>query len=521
MAPSILHIAAAVAGSFLVFSALIFSLPAAESPPGQGGTASATADSEPWCPDWSPEFDHRFQQHCGFWTGAVDRWRANLSASRGAVRYRCSQEHNEKYCNGLGDRFGGLQSALLVALASGRRVGLDWPGLDLVFEPSPCLLGSDAGWSWAGLPSPAAEDCAVARMRGGPVGSKRRHHSTLLTCDFASVSKCYEEPADDQDVVLYNHGRGCTALNTSRHGSWLHPEFDSLCGTLVAAAPPGSAVAAGYPTPMHVFGCPLRLLLSPVPEFLTSRVPWRMSAAGGAGAGAVVVERSLAEIEALMADFFVISMHMRVRSAEHGSRNGEIPDELDPMRPFRCALQIEAEMRNLSAAAGRPMKEVRWVVASDSEWLKRQAAEKFPSKVMMVDLPPEHIAKEHHADRTHDVLKHTFAEWYLLSKGNEAMFNRLFPLGKGVDHAIFPKRGRLSGFSKTLWAYSLRNDFYDPRECVKDHLRFDGTWKQATLGDSCNNVPEPPRAEGSTTSTTSTTSTLHDVEAIFAMAAGV
>ena len=99
----------------------------------------------------------------------------------------------------------------------------------------------------------------------------------------------------------------------------------------------------------------------------------------------------------------------------------------------------------------------------------------------------------------------------LLSKGDEAMLNRLTPLNKGREEELFPARGRLSGFSKTMWAYSLRDDFYDPRECVKDHLRFDGTWKTATTVDTCHNFPI-----GHEHGEEKASASVHSVEAIFA-----
>ena len=83
------------------------------------------------------------------------------------------------------------------------------------------------------------------------------------------------------------------------------------------------------------------------------------------------------------------------------------------MRPFRCALWIESEMERLGRGDGR---EVRWMVASDSEWLKEQAVTLYPSKVMLVNIAPEHLAKAGHADKDHDILQRTFAEWFLLSR---------------------------------------------------------------------------------------------------------
>ena len=73
----------------------------------------------------------------------------------------------------------------------------------------------------------------------------------------------------------------------------------------------------------------------------------------------------------------------------------------------------------------------------------------------------EHIAKEKSADsERHEVLLNTFAEWYLLSKGDEAMFNRLWSLKTRTDKTLYPVHGRLSGFAKTMWAFNLRSDFY-------------------------------------------------------------
>jgi len=49
------------------------------------------------------------------------------------------------------------------------------------------------------------------------------------------------------------------------------------------------------------------------------------------------------EIERAMSRFFVISIHMRVRTAEARGATAHVPERMDPLRPFRCAIQIEEE----------------------------------------------------------------------------------------------------------------------------------------------------------------------------------
>ena len=420
------------------------------------------------CPTWSAAFTNQFRQTCGVWLGLVDKYLANRRWPKAAaLGYVC---RNEAACHGLGDRMAGVVSALTASIAARRPFRLRWDGLEKLFGS--CVLQSSA-----------------AASRGDWTDMAWRQAKEPCTFRGVECSRMMAQQCDAAvPIALYNTDRAC-----------LPPD---ICTRLkgVPALDGQPAVNAA-----NVFGCALRAVLEPSPGFLNFKVAFHQ------GADNVSALRSVAEIQAIFAQYYVIAIHFRVGDLAAFINTATRQDPVylteknpDMLIPFRCAqtLQSHAEGRRLSSAEavfvnpargphasesavddqvtvnGKP---VRWFVASDSSANRRMAVRVFGARVLMINEAPRHIAMI--KDKSNHVLSTTFAEWYALGLADRIIMNRYgvdgVTEGTGGSHWAAKDRlwrGRVSSFPKTAWVYHLKHLIVDAHSCREMDMPIDGTW---------------------------------------------
>jgi hypothetical protein len=94
------------------------------------------------------------------------------------MSYTCA---SEGLCHGLGDRMGGMQSAISAAVHEHRPLRFEWPGLREVMTS--CALTSDIGswWRSAQHPHPSCD------IRTGQLSSPTCHHALLNDCKLSQT----------------------------------------------------------------------------------------------------------------------------------------------------------------------------------------------------------------------------------------------------------------------------------------------------------------------------------------------
>ena len=420
----------------------------------------SAADLAKRCPHWPPAVTRRFAEQCAPWLSAIRTWETTTDhrADRsGASVYRCADETS---CNGLGDRVAGMQDALSYAVASNRSFRVQWSGLNRLF--STCVFANKAG-RWDESPPPA--------------------HG----CSVRSSLKCAWTTETSPDP-LHSHCPMSTSLarvfNAPLHACL--PK--SLCPSLRKHFPVDTNAA-------QVFGCPLRAMLEPKDQLLDTKFPWQT--------GNSTKRQSLRDILADMSRFYVIAVHVRVGDRVMTSADVKNPTTLASFRqPFHCAetvmsyvtkrrVNVKAGVSAHDSAAvtrqqqqrddddqpqwtvnGRP---VRFLVASDSETVRDMASAMYGSRVMRLNIAPQHIAMV--ARNAHDAaLSSTFAEWLLLSAADSIVLNKI---GKDLFH------GRISAYPKSAWVYGLKHLYYDASNCRLRTLPLEGNWKGSSTVSAC------------------------------------
>lgn len=230
-----------------------------------------------------------------------------------------------------------------------------------------------------------------------------------------------------------------------------------------------------HATQVHVFGCPMRLLISPKEDLLDFDITWFID--GG------IVNGTVRELASEFAKYEVISMHIRVGDyAMGGISRSKLKPMINDISKCTGAVDalIERSMRN---------KKVKWFLASDNPTLKEILKKKYPEKLILLEHKPRHLHKidsikgDNSAARSE--LKAMFAEWFLLGKGDHLVTNAAHEPGRGV-----------SSFSRTAWLYSLRSKHYllrnyDGSFCIRQEFQYEGN---LNIHDDCRN-DNPPIAQ--------------------------
>jgi len=405
---------------------------------------------------WSPRFAARYQQQCGHWLMALAA--LPRATDKAPAAYACV---NPAMCQGLGDRLSGMQGVFNIALQTQRPFRADWSGLSDLFAPSGLLPSPVLNWS---LPLLSAEECVSSHAAG-------LFRSSCADA-FALEAQCAAT-----SVVFQGLNRACLT--------------DDTCAALQRAAPELNGIS------LH--GCTLRAMMEPTHKFMHEhQVPLVQSRQ--------TTMMTVAEAQAVLARYHVISIHMRMGDATSfgvlDAAGRPVPsvfarpkslEYAQVTRAFRCAatLQAHLEARPVPAAAkplaqqdvaaqtceaddaftvrGRP---VRWFLATDSSELRGLALSLYGDKLLMLGTPPKHIAHVS-GSAAATALANTLAEWYLLGLGDELVLNR-FAHGSKILW-----RGRVSSFPKTTWAYQLKHVFYDAGTCRALTMPLDGTWTDA------------------------------------------
>jgi len=372
------------------------------------------------CPNWSKEFAVRFQTECGgYWMERFEYWELKVTQKSKEVAYYCEDEAD---CRGWGDRIGGIEAAFFKALSMNAQFKMGHKGLNELF--SPCLFKS----KWTNWASSAKSFIP-------------RHDSCVVTA-AKNCGGWLHMGCTGSSIVTKNTDRTC-----------IYPE---TCKTLLATR---ETVTAS-----NVFGCGLRAILEPSKTFFEETMyPLKLEKGKR-------LSLSLREIEAYLKQFYVISIQFRLGDAIAFYKKGEIDvDDEDYLRPFRCAQTLESYLTGGRLNGTVNGKQVMWFIASDSQKLKLAISSKFPGKLLMLDMKPEHVALT--GTGTNE-LQHTIAEWIVLGLGDEMVVNRI-----GSSKSFY--RGRMSGFPKSSWAYHLKHYVYDSGKCVKMDLPFEGIWEDA------------------------------------------
>ena len=412
------------------------------------------ADIRSRCPTWPPTLVTSFTTTCAPWLSLLDAWgqAARQHPKLGESVYECNVE---KLCHGLGDRIAGLQQALSYAIATNRTFRVKWNGLGRLFTT--CIPTMGAG-KWAQA-SPPLRGCAMDFQ-----GCAWAQPSALVMDPFRR--EC-EAPTDARRFVSAYHA--CLAPN--------------ICPAVRSHFPLDTSAAS-------VFGCPIRALLEPRPQFLAMKFPWQR--------GPRATLMPLKDILADMAKYYVIAVHFRV--GDEVMRN---PSKSDVKHlsfayriPFRCAETVmnhvvrrpvrdhvaEELFYNRSAVAeddatwtvdGRP---VRFLIASDSEAVREMATAIYGTRAVRLNLIPKHIALMPSPEATFTALAFTFAEWLLLSHADAIVLNRF-------GDSLF--EGRISAFPKTAWAYGLKHEYFDALTCERRSLPVDGNWVGSAASERC------------------------------------
>jgi hypothetical protein len=392
------------------------------------------------CANWDSALMERFELKCKFWLNTYADWlsKADIPGKHHPVGYECADEH---LCHGLGDRLAGVQGSFSVALETGRPFRIKWNGMDRLFES--CVFKGKQAGAWG---TETSKGCSTGR------GS--------------CVADVYEANQCKQTALMFdNSDRGCLPAGTCSIANKAFPD------TLTAA---------------NIYGCGLRALFEPSKSLLEYKVPLRDGANG-------VKRVSFADAQAVLSKYYVIGIHFRIGDNAaffHPGSREVTPDHSVYLTPFQCAMTIQShlEQRPIQPSTrvvnGKDMryvkqsldeeftvggKPVRWFLASDSNSIREMAVQLFGDKLLMIETRPSHLALKQ-GDRS-SILADTFAEWFLLGLSDSLVVNRIG--GKNLY------RGRLSSFSKTTWAYQLKNIFYDAGSCRRRQILLDGTWKVA------------------------------------------
>ena len=440
----------------------------------EGGRFMASLERR--CPLWPSDVHAAFQRECAVWANMLAAWEASTprTTRAGPAVWACLHDAE---CNGLGDRVSGMQGALTYAVLNRVPMRVRWPAMERLGRS--CALPPGLG-DWAD-PSPPSSLPPFARDATCSI-------STSYHCSKVMSLQC----ADAGMAKVMNHlDRACLP--------------DSACSQTRGAGMSANAA--------NMFGCALRAMLEPS-EAMRDDVLLRVTDAG------VARNVTLRGLTRLMSEYYVIGIHFRVGdqvSFHEYSWSGvnRLPGASALMRPFQCAdtVQSHVERRNASlstpryvrdvldayeagaAAAGADArhgatagalgdaangKPVRWLVASDSTAVRRMAERLFPDRVMVLDMNPHHIgiprAGDEELDRSVRELAETLIEWNALGRADALVINRL-----GLERNLY--KGRVSGYSKTAWAYNLKHLFYDAGTCRLTSMPVDGSWEP--LSSAC------------------------------------
>ena len=384
------------------------------------------------CPNWSPEFSKRYSEQCSYWIGRFTEWEQNVDNSNKEVAYTCE---NESECRGWGDRLGGLHNAFLKALNGKHQFRIGHENLRDLF--SPCLF-SNKKMNWAASP--------------------KNYHPPAGSCITTTTLQCYGW------ITLQCAGHAMVTANTDRT---CIP--DNMCI--------GVKKSLGEDEPLsvsNVIGCGLRAMLEPGEGLLNKiQLPLRLGAQPKQ-------MKSVREIEDILKQYYIISIHFRLGDGfafYHKAGEFTMDSSESYQRPFHCAATVESYLGERDASTGEIMvdgRPVRWLLASDSYRLKRQAMEAFGDKVIFLDIRPEHVAIETNKDG----LFSTIAEWYLIGLGDQMVVNKIGTTSGDFFH------GRVSAFPKTSWAYQLKHIVYDAGTCRAYSIPFEGIWEDLK-GKTC------------------------------------
>ena len=407
----------------------------------------------------------RYERLCGFWSEKFAGWGRHFAEhpNRGSLMYMCSHSGSgdkESACHGIGDRFSGIHTTLHYALAYNKSLVIDWHYFNKIFEPS-CRYYPPGVTSWgvdaeAELQNKNYEQCEMA---------PRSQHCERMVDRGSCMTK------EGANAIFPHPQRACTTMPVAWMSDKGHPPFtpgfESECTSVLNSLAPADKDSAFA----SMEGCPLRTLFQPNLSLLHTLVPFRQNNA--------TEMHSLASIEKLFEQFYVITIYVRVHLAERDGHNVKIPEKYEPMKAFECALSLEEDAARRNLTGGRPIK---WYFASDSVWLRNRAVEHFSDRVMMADYLPQHVSKVD-KDTSHiEALQQAMTEWYLMSLGDDAIINHF---STGHQRTQLWQGKRVSGFAASSWAYSLRSAYVDAGTCQREELEFDGSWSHAFEVDTC------------------------------------
>jgi hypothetical protein len=256
---------------------------------------------------------------------------------------------------------------------------------------------------------------------------------------------------------------------------------DGFCQRLHKELPADLAVS-------DVFGCALRLLLSPRPDFLSAH-KFRFRE------GAETKDLSLAQIVARLERFHVIAVHIRLGDAGFANPlDGQSKHRTLWRNTLKCAQTLQSYLENRTAsfannssaqpaswnddlvkyiaakdhsATASSGKPVRWLVFSDNTLVRDEIAAVIGNKYLgfvleafhPADVPEDLGSRAYFADqpgrqnKTRAVLdRELWAQWYALGLADDLV----------ATDAYFR---RMSAFAVSSWAYHLRPTWYSATTC--------------------------------------------------------
>ena len=190
--------------------------------------------------------EQRFDEKCGWWISALERWREALQGSTEGVEHLLAVQER----SGTGDRLMGAMTAFYHAVHRGSKLTITWDSIDQIFQPS-CRV-RDLGESYLTL---SGRRTTVFTRNCVP-------RSTYYSCgigEFVLISSVYQF-AYRVYYIAEHHRDHCPIYNRACMQTRHCQSMNTLYNASLTMA--------------HVIGCPLRLIFRPSTRFLESQVRW-------------------------------------------------------------------------------------------------------------------------------------------------------------------------------------------------------------------------------------------------------
>ena len=329
-----------------------------------------------------------------------------------AVAYRCREANNREVsasddnCGGIGDRFIGSVSVLLLALLSDTGFAIDWPLAAGALQP-PLPPPNDDGRSGGGWGNGGGIDWSMGAFR-------------------------HLQPSDVRDVDMINELSIFYAFQPDTLTTFLAPASPALISfrtnrgsinLLWSDRLPGGAamkqrIAAEWGLAADTtFGCMLHALFRPSEHVVARFAPLVTDMLSGA--------------------FVFIGIHIRV--GDQMMKQGAGAESFGAW--FDAAAELERKVSSAAAAAG---KTVRWLLVSDNAALRADALTRYRGKLVVPDVTPVHVSKRdvqkiYGSENEGSVAEGTspstatlegVGEWWLLSQCDYFVINVVSAFGR-------------------------------------------------------------------------------------------